>query len=492
MPVNIWNSLKEIASIVERAAPNRSQVLNRNASPKLDYVQLYKLLLDPSITSEAEAARKLGRSISDPSYKMLRTSLKKILLNTLFVLDYDETEISKYAAASHQSNKDVFLLQTLVASGARHAARSMAPGMLATAHSYQLFSNEMAIIAFMRRDAAMIGDERTQRRLSLAYERAASSLLIEQRAASFLEEILSAFAASGSEKPGLKKKAEDYSKEVEKSASRLKTFHLRLHAYRLRAVSHQVGLDFEAALRVATAAQKFAESQTLFKSPLLIAEFAAKRIVCLLHLGRIDEGLTLIKGLLPKLRETTSNWLLLMDFKFLFEMQGLRFAEAKETYNRVQESDAFSTQPPFQNQKWDVYGLYLNYALGSLTKSENLQDLLEYIPAYAKDKAGYNVAVIILHIMRLIVDEEYEQVTARVDALRMYAKRNLNDRGAERESLFLKLLMVMEGCSFDRAKIEKRAAKYLERLNNLPGSNASGPQILPYPYLWNRIIESLK
>lgn len=491
MPRNIWKELREIASIVEPALPNRSQVLIRNDPADLEYVQLYNLLIDPAMNSEEEVAKKLGKSISEKSYQMLRNSLKRKLLNTLFIADFDDTSISKYASASHQSNKDVFLLNTLVAKGARLTARELAPSMLALAHSYQFFANEMVIIAFMRRDASMTGDKRSQHRLSLDYAKRAECLLAEQTAASYLEEIQSTFAASESEKPGVQKRAEKFAFEVEKTASRLKTFHLRLYSFRLRAISHQVGLNFEAALQIATAAQIFAESQTVFKSPGYVAEFALKRIVCFLHLGQIDEGLALIKAVTPKVRTGTSNWLLIMEYKFLLEMHGLRFSEAKQTYDRVRKSDAFSGQQSFKNQKWDLFGLYLKYALSTSLTSENLQDLLEYIPAYAMDKAGYNVAVLILHILHLTHDKQHLQIMERVDALRLYAKRNLNDRGAERENLFLKLLMIMETCSFNREKIERKAFKYLERLKDLPGSNASGPQILPYEYLWDRILESL-
>lgn len=494
MSSNSWRELKELASIVRRAEPVRTQVYHQTASSSHEYIKLYRHLTSNEAIDESDAAERLGKSAKDPSYINVRTMLRKILLNTLFVMELDEANLTTYSVAVNKSNRDLFLLKTLAGFGARLSAREIAIPMLRTATKYEFLTNKLEILTFLRGDSAILGDSEARDKYHHEFLATLIAIRAEGNALAYLEEIQSEFAASGSEKPELQALVGQYVREVREACADAPTFAMQLSAFRLEAIYYQIGLDFERALEVATRAQAYIESKAIFNSPIRVAEFALKRIVCLLHLRRYDEGIELVKTNLRSVRVDTGNWFAMMEYRFLLEMHSLQFIEARSTLELVFKSTAFAGQQPHQRQKWDLYRLYLDYGEHRLLPEvQSVKDLLDIIPAFNKDKAGYNFAVLVLHVLYLIERGELLKVSDRTAALRNYRLRYLKDKkGAEPELNFLQLLLLLEGASFDVMKIRNEARKILDQLQAGPTSSAAGPQILPYDYLWSRIMESLK
>jgi hypothetical protein len=148
-----------------------------------------------------------------------------------------------------------------------------------------------------------------------------------------------------------------------------------------------------------------------------------------------------------------------------------------------------------------VFEICLNYANRAISNEPTSQatidvdHLLETVPIYTKDKQGYNVPILVMHILLLLERGDLDAITQRMEALKSYRSRYLRAKTNRHSALFFKLLMIMESNSFDYAVISKKGAKYYEQLKTLPSAYTEvheGVQILSYAWLWERVLERLE
>ncbi len=283
MSQSVWAELKQLAVIVSESIPTRLQVLSKRtlSDSTHDYVMLFKSL----DMSEEDAAAHLGKSAKDSSFGMAKNFLRKALLNTLFVLDLESSQMSEYTIALHRSNREAFMVKTLMSLGARTTATDLARESLKLARRFEFLDNQLVLLTVLRSDAAMAGNRQKHKEFRLDFRRVLAKLDAVESAAARMEEVIAEFAVSGSEKPGLKAQVAQYAQEVRAEATDHPSFLLQLYAYRLEALAAQVALQFEDSLSIAESAQTFVEQHPIFNAPGRRAEFALKRIVCLLSLG---------------------------------------------------------------------------------------------------------------------------------------------------------------------------------------------------------------
>jgi len=178
------------------------------------------------------------------------------------------------------------------------------------------------------------------------------------------------------------------------------------------------------------------------------------------------------------------------------------FTEAQAVYKSVMENPRFTFQPEHKKEHWKLFELYLQFALDVTnninTGSENSFDpnkFLRIVPLYTKDKRGYNVAILILHIILLLNNNDFGSIIGRMDALRTYRTRYLRAGANKQSSLFFRMLQIMETNHFSYEITKQKSAKYFEKMKSTAAEFSEiqdGLQVLPFDWLWNKILEMLK
>jgi hypothetical protein len=127
--------------------------------------------------------------------------------------------------------------------------------------------------------------------------------------------------------------------------------------------------------------------------------------------------------------------------------------------------------------------------------SIDLKKFLRNVPSYTKDKRGYNIAILILHILLLLENNEFGKLISSMDALRTYRTRYLRAGSNKKSAIFFRMLQIMETNHFSYELTKEKSQQYFDKMQSI-GADFSeiqdGIQILPFDWLWKKILEMLK
>jgi hypothetical protein len=117
------------------------------------------------------------------------------------------------------------------------------------------------------------------------------------------------------------------------------------------------------------------------------------------------------------------------------------------------------------------------------------------VPVYSHDKRGLNIAILIIHVLLLLEENDFDSIISRMDALRTYRTRYLRSRSAKQSALFFRMLQIMEDASFSYKETEKRTRKFYDQLLTIATDTTEiqeGIMILRFETLWKMILELLE
>jgi hypothetical protein len=190
------------------------------------------------------------------------------------------------------------------------------------------------------------------------------------------------------------------------------------------------------------------------------------------------------------------NWLIYLETYFLLCLQTNHYPKAKRIWTEVIKNKNFDSYPLDRKEKWKMYEAYLNYIYiddDLNIKKFNLYKFLNEVPIYSKDKAGYNVSILIAQILLLLKESEYDKIISRAESLKMYVSRHVKRENSPRTYYFLKMLLVMIKYDFDPDKTKQIAQKFQDRMEE---KGAKGEieemEIIPYDTLWKQVLNMLE
>jgi hypothetical protein len=120
---------------------------------------------------------------------------------------------------------------------------------------------------------------------------------------------------------------------------------------------------------------------------------------------------------------------------------------------------------------------------------------LNETPIFSQDKRGVNVSILLLQILFLVAKQDFGAVYEKMDAVEQYARRHLYRKESLRSFYFIKALLELPKGGFHRVAVERKAAKYLDKMFAYPledaGSSNFVTEIIPYEVLWAQILNHL-
>jgi hypothetical protein len=116
------------------------------------------------------------------------------------------------------------------------------------------------------------------------------------------------------------------------------------------------------------------------------------------------------------------------------------------------------------------------------------------VPEYARDKRGYNVAILVFQMLHYLRQQSLEPVLTRLERLRKYQQRHLRDAATLRSRLLLRLLLLLPEENFDPKLLAKRGQNLLTQLGQAPmvGDADAEVEIIPYEQVWTLVLEILR
>jgi hypothetical protein len=116
------------------------------------------------------------------------------------------------------------------------------------------------------------------------------------------------------------------------------------------------------------------------------------------------------------------------------------------------------------------------------------------VPIQNKDKAGYNASVLVLQLLFLIQMRNHDALIDKTEALKAYAYRYLHQRQMYRTNCFVKLLLLIPSCYFNKTAIIRKSEPLLNKMSSRAvseGSISTNMEIVPYEILWAMVLDLL-
>jgi hypothetical protein len=220
------------------------------------------------------------------------------------------------------------------------------------------------------------------------------------------------------------------------------------------------------------------------------------KLKAFLHLRKFQQGISLLNNehtiLIP---ETSYNWYILKEIEFKLYLQDKKISEAYNVHQQVLANKSYKRQVAQLTEKWKIYHAYLVFMDNYLNKGDfkfSLSKFLNDVPVNTKDKSGYNFAIRIIEMLFQMARKDYNLLFSKMDALRVYRSRYLNDNTYKRNHMFLGLLLKAEKCGFMGKELQKADWPEITELRKQNNYFIADWEIIPYEELWDIFVELAK
>jgi hypothetical protein len=499
------NSLREITQVIARLKLEKIEIIDEEPTlgDQDNISKLYFGIKSNSISTDQEAAKLIYNSPQvDTRFTTLKNRLKIRLLNTLFFLDIKAPAQSEMAENMYKTYRYTFWSKTLLLIGARESSKKMAQKGLLFAERSALTAEIVQLLTDLRNLAGGSGNTTEYRDLNEQLKKHTHNLLAELQARDFNDQIRMMYAKTTAENPEAISVVDKFVSNLDSIQPEPDSFYYKLFYYRVKIYALQVKQMYDEMIDVCDAGEQLFLSSPILSSNIRLGEFVVYKLYGYLLLKKFSEGQREAKRAIELFPAGGNTWFSFMEYYFLLAMHTQHFIDANKIYQEVITNPRFGFQLEQMKEKWRIYEAYLYFALKTtdLLSNEDRQkfDLRKFVkdvPTYKKDKRGFNVSILVLQIIVLLDQNNFDGIISRMDSLRTYRQRYLGSGANKQSALFFKMLMVMEKSFFTYEETKTKAQKYYDKMLEI-GSNSDetqeGLQILPFEWLWSRILDMLK
>ena len=495
------DTLKELVKIVNRKRLSKLDIFDKTfLSPSNSnlYYKLYEGLESNKIIDDITAANFLyGSKEKDAKFRKLKSRFKSKLQKTLLLLDTEETFINTQGRAYYECSLNNQIIEIIIKiSGTTKLVYELAKENYLKAQQYNFYDILRNYSFYLLSYYALNGNskkfdeehKRYLKYLDFAYKEQyaksiyfKSSIQFENQAPitnTLLDEVFKDLSELNSIRGLLQNTEIDFY-----------YFYLALEYYqKSNSLSKLIEICDEADKMMI---EKPAALTNTRKTILLIFNLSA-----LLSSKKYKDGLELIqKESKLVIQENNYNWFTIKELHFKIFLQQNDIVKAKEIYETVLENKNFKRQVERIQERWKIYNAYLVFMDNYLNKGDfkfSLAKFLNEVPVNSKDKSGFNFAIRIIEILFHAARKDYNLIFSKMDALRIYRSRYLNDNTYKRNHLFLGALLKAEKSGFDGKEMAKADWQELKELRIPNKYLIADWEIIPYETLWDIFVELAK
>lgn len=493
------NTLSDLINLVNKKRLSKIDVLDKtflNGKSENLYYKLYNAIETKQIKNDDEAAQFVyGTSKSDPRYKMLKSRLKDKVLKSVLLLDVDDTFNSETTKAYYECITFNLQIEILIKiNGTTKLIHDLIKENHYAAHKHKFYDILKNLSYYLMSYYTIIGDDKLfviEEKKYLHYIDLAQK---EQIARSLYFRTAIMFQNNKPINEFILKNVESNLNLLYKLKDELKIIDIDFYYIFLALEFYYNSSNIIKLFEICDAADDLINKNLnnvpkLRKNIILIY-----RIKGLFFLKRYNPAINLITSLPVFLKnDNYTNWLRLKELEFKLFLNTNDQSSALNTYETVKNksSDLIVDK---RIEKWKIYHAYLIFMDNYLNKGDykfNLARFLNDVPVNSKDKSGFNFAIRVIEIFFYAARKQYNLVFAKMEGLRVYRSRYLNDNTYKRNHLFLSLLLKAEKSGFDSKIMKEADWKEVELLKGRNNFIADW-EIIPYETLWDIFVELAK
>lgn len=495
--------LTDLVHIVTKPKIRSAELLGIGQNDHSKLQEFYDLI-QKGIANEDEVSQLLYHADKQSTvYQKMRKNLRDRLVNYLFIIDQSHASYTDRQRAYHECCKDWAASKMLFVKNANHAAVSLSRKVLKYARKFEFTDLLMDVHHQLRLYYGTIeGDFVQYQQHNREYKLMVQRWLEENTAEELYIELSIGSVNSKTTQIDVHTKAKQYFDDLKNSLEQYDSYHLHLCGRLIESSIYSSINAYDQLLLVCNRAIDFF-TQKGYVAAVPLQIFSYQKAICLLQLRDFLSAQESLKHCLTFMREGDFNWFKAYELSFMLKMHLEQYSEAYDMFLKVTAHSKFKDLPDNIRETWKIAEAYLVLLseLGKLKgltkpgeKNFRLSKFMNEIQVFSKDKAGMNVPVLILDILFQLLQQNFETLIDREEAIDKYRKRYLNDAESTRSNVFLKMLLQLPRCAFDRAKIIAKSQKELKSLIETPIELANQVyeiEIIPYEKLWEYTLEVL-
>lgn len=476
--------LLELVNLVRKSDPADVKLLVGDGR----WEELWRQLENGRLTSDEEARRHFyGDDRFGQRYLYdIKNELHERLLNTLLCQSSPSTD-SPALVAMRDCTKELALIQQLRGRGQSRIAARLAERTLRKAIKYQFTEVVVSLLRILYQYHALMGDDdrryRQYRQLLTDYEKQRDQeWLVEEM---FLT--ISRQQNRSKTVAGMVEKAEGYLPEIRSLMKRYPESH-RIHLLGYSVLVNFYILSHQHREVIATCQEALAFFERLpYPAPLAtLFSFTYRMIPSFIHLQRFEAAQDTIAAALQLMKPGIHNW---FATQFYHIVLGFYAGKYLLSYRAMQEIRKYKLrQGTLREQLLIAEAYVVFFQRAGMIKAPALRfrmaRFLNEVPTFSKDKRGMNINILILQILFLLLNRQYNSIIDRMEALAMYSHRYLRRDEHFRSNCFIKLLLLLPKNDFNYRRLAAMAAPLLEKLRTVPVLADYDVEIVPYLTLW--------
>ena len=499
--------LRELVAVITRHKIGSIEILGPTLPATSKIMKFYQGISSGVLESDEEALHFLYENPGSArsSYSKLKHDLKKRLLNTLFFIDQKQTRQSAYEKSFYNCYREFTAARFLLRRGARKAAIELFQKTLKKAQQIELTPVILEILQVLRHHYGVILGDRSQFE---AYHKKVDYYLrlynAEVRADGYLEDLLSHYVTDKSTKRHYFEMAHRYELELRETLLVVNSWKLQHRMRFLSVAKSMVVNDYTATVQSCLEAVEYFRPFKLIPDA-IIRPYLYQLVVSYIQMEEYRNGEKAVRQLLEMLEKGQSNWFKGMELYCILALHSKTYGKAYEVWKQCTGHARFRRLYPSVREPWYIIEAFIQYTYKTgkirmpcpdLEQSPfRLTKFLNEVPVFGRDKRGYNIPILIIQILFLLNQGDYEAVNERLEALSRYAFRHFRQGEHFRTNCFIKMLNQLPRSFFRKKELERRTEKYFHQLKNVPlvlAREAHEIEIIPYEDLWALVLEGLR
>jgi hypothetical protein len=489
--------LRKLVQIVINRGQKIHPLLETKGKHLAKETDLFLRIKKGLLQTDEEAAKELYNcKPNDPRMKMLKSRLRKKLLNHLFFLDFSDNRLK----VSHRYEQECLSLlhqgRTLMNEGEHKISGKLLQNTLKLATE-----SEFTSIIITCLETLMINYALTVR--SNLYYKTKKTLEHYRKLAASEHEAEDLFYTAKLEQNKSVFAKRRFLPKLNKSLERLKqlwesTYSANIfeYYYILNITKQELYGNFEEILNITTTSEKLLQKGKINKKRFDERYNIYVSVYAYLRVKNYKVGLAFAEANMHAFNRSTNNWFAYMENYMLLAMHAGKYDLAVKILDDVTGNSFFKKIRPNAQERWMLYSSYLHFVnpTKNLSRQSSYKKLISSIPEYSKDKQGFNVAILILQFLYHVQAKDQDVLGYLIEGLKKYAGRHLRENFSKRSLYFFKLLMIVINANLDYQESMKKGKAYYERLQDtpVPGDAFAEIEIIPYEQLWALILKILE
>ncbi|WP_345162813.1 hypothetical protein [Nibribacter koreensis] len=487
--------LKKLVQIIQKRGASDSQLLNfKLKRPNKEY-SLFEGLASGLITNEEDAISLLyPNETSTSAFKMVKSRLRKKLMNQLFFLEFQGNSIKSSHTLEQECLAKLYQARVLVNSGAYDLALPLLRQVLSTAYDFDFNDIASLTLRSLMHAYANLGERSLFYKVNNQLQELVPKLSADQESERlFLESKVELNHSISSRKNHLVN-VEVVLKRLEGLWMEAQSYNTFDFYYLLSIWAKELSGDFNKIVELTNASEELLQSKKV--NPERFDHRYNKFIQVYAHLRakKLEEGIRLASLYESSFNPSSNNWFAFMENYTLLALHAKQYKIAHTLLHKVLTNPFIKKITKMAQERWSLFEAYLNLVAPQEDKPFKWKSLTQNVPSYSKDKEGFNVAILILQVLYYVDMMDTEALEYRMEALKKYAHKHFKDSFSERSRIFFKLLNLVVKADFDYIVAQKKGESLYHKLQNTnpPGDAYAEIEIVPYEHLWELIIKRLQ